>query len=438
MVVTALRQASSSPRTVALEALLRVEAGAWSNLVVPGLLHHSRLTLSQRASVTELVYGSLRLQGAADAAVAPWSRRPLRELEPLVRAALRLGAFDLLDGTAPHAAVDGAVEAVRRLGHRGQAAYVNAVLRKLAVTPPQWPDPAVDPVGWATTAGSHPEWIVRAAQAQLGTEGMLAFVRANNIIPKVSLRAVAGRASQAGLLAELERAGMVATRGRLSPDCVLLQRGDPRTLACVREGRAVVQDEASAMIAPLLAVPQGLVVDVAAGPGGKAAHAASLGSRVIAVDLHPPRAGLVASTARRIGVAGRVLAVAGDGRRLPLALGTADAVLVDAPCTNLGSLRRRPEARWRHQFEEIERLAPLQGDLLEAAAAIVRPGGSVIYCVCTFTHRETEATVKEVLDRGVPLVPASLPEPLGPGSSRQLWPHVDGGDGLFVAGFVRR
>jgi 16S rRNA (cytosine967-C5)-methyltransferase len=200
----------------------------------------------------------------------------------------------------------------------------------------------------------------------------------------------------------------------------------------------VVQDAASALVAPALgAGPGELALDLAAGPGGKAGHLAALGAGVLAVELHAGRARMVRDTASRLGLE-RLLVVVGDGRRPPVAAGGVDAALVDAPCSNLGTLRRRPEARWRHGPEELERLAALQLELLEAAVAAVRAGGHVLYSVCTWTRAETDGVVDALLARHPELEPAPLPGPgaTGPGAAPvrlQLWPHRHGGDGIFLA-----
>jgi 16S rRNA (cytosine967-C5)-methyltransferase len=299
------------------------------------------------------------------------------------------------------------------------------VLRRLATATPAWPDPERDPVGWATTRGSHPAWMVEEALARLGPGELVALVEADNARPEVSLRATPGRATREALLAELAEAGAQVRPSPLSPDCVVLEHGDPGRLAAVREGRAVVQDAASALVAPAVgAAPGDLVADLAAGPGGKAGHLAALGARVLAVEARRGRARMVAGTARRLEVADRLLTVVGDGRRPPLRPATADAVLVDAPCTNLGSLRRRPEARWRHGPGDIPGLVELQLALLEAAADAARPGGTVLYSVCTWTRAETDGVVAELLARRGDL---RLDQ------ARQLWPHRDGADGMFLA-----
>jgi 16S rRNA (cytosine967-C5)-methyltransferase len=425
---------ASGARDLALAALARVEQGAWANLVLPRLLARSGLPESDRAAVTDLVYGSVRMRGALDHALRPLSRQPLERLEPLVRQGLRLGTYELLfAGTAPHAALNEVVGAVRRAGSRGQAGYVNAVLRRLALDPPAWPDRAADPVGWATSRGSHPRWVVDEALARLGSEEMLDLVEADNVRPQVTLRLTPGRGDREKLLAELAAAGVPARPSPLSPECVVLERGEPAALAAIREGRAVVQDAASALVAPALGAGAGAIaLDLAAGPGGKAGHLAALGASVLAVELHAGRARMVRDTARRLGLEG-LLAVVGDGTRPPIGAGRADAVLVDAPCSNLGTLRRRPEARWRHGPEELERLASLQLELLGAAVAAARPGGHLLYSVCTWTRAETDEVVDTALARYPELEPAPLAGPAGPATRRQFWPHRHGSDGIFIA-----
>jgi 16S rRNA (cytosine967-C5)-methyltransferase len=441
------QRAPAGPRDLALDALARVDQGAWANLVVPRLLASSGLGAGDRAAVTDLVYGSLRMRGAIDHALRPLSRQPLERLEPAVLRGLRLGAYELLfAGTAPHAALNEVVGAVRRGGTAGQGGYVNAVLRQLSRRPPRWPDPSRDPVGWATTRGSHPAWMVELAIDRLGAEEALELVDADNQRPQVTLRVTPGRRTRDELLVELESVGVPARPSPLSPDCVLLEHGEPGALAAIAEGRAVVQDAASALVAPALgAAPGELVLDLGAGPGGKAGHLAALGARVLAVELHPARARMVRELAGRLGLERRLWTVTGDGTRPAVAAGAADAVLIDAPCSNLGSLRRRPEARWRHGPDELERLTALQGALLDAGAEALRPGGHLVYSVCTWTRDETDEVVDAALRRHPELEPApldGLPGATGTAGAtgpaalsdrHQFWPHRDGSDGIFLA-----
>jgi 16S rRNA (cytosine967-C5)-methyltransferase len=440
-------RAPAGPRDLALDALARVDQGAWANLVLPRLLASSGLAVGDRAAVTDLVYGSLRMRGAVDHALRPLSRQPLERLEPAVLRGLRLGAYELLfAGTAPHAALNEVVGAVRRSGTAGQGGYVNAVLRQLSRRPPRWPDPSRDPLGWATTRGSHPAWMVELAIDRLGAEEALELVEADNQRPQVTLRVTPGRRTRDELLVELETVGLAARPSPLSPDCVVLEHGEPGALAAIAEGRAVVQDAASALVAPALgAAPGELVLDLGAGPGGKAGHLAALGARVLAVELHPARARMVRDLAGRLGLEGRLWTVTGDGTRPPVAAGAADAVLIDAPCSNLGSLRRRPEARWRHGPDELERLTALQGALLDAGAEALRPGGHLVYSACTWTRDETDEVVDAALRRHPELEPAplaGLPGATGTagatgpaelGDRHQFWPHRDGSDGIFLA-----
>src|SRR6266536_2016638 len=399
------------------------------------------------AAVTDLVYGSLRMRAAIDHALRPLSRQPLERLEPSVLRGLRLGAYELLfAGTAPHAALNEVVGAVRRGGTAGQSGYVNAVLRQLARRPPRWPDRARDPLGWATTRGSHPAWVVEEAIARLGPEEALALVEADNQRPQVTLRATPGRGGRDELLAELEAAGVPARPSPLSPDCVLLEHGEPGALAAIAEGRAVVQDAASALVAPALgAAPGELVLDLGAGPGGKAGHLAALGARVLAVELHPGRARMVRDLSRRLGVDARLWTVAGDGTRPPIGHGRADAAMVDAPCSNLGSLRRRPEARWRHTPEEIERLTALQSALLDAALerhpelepaaltalaeleeAAAAGGRAAMRGPSDASGRASAGVSATVTGISAAAGSAASAEPVPTGARRQFWPHRHG------------
>ncbi|MBA5225070.1 MULTISPECIES: RsmB/NOP family class I SAM-dependent RNA methyltransferase [Streptomyces] len=443
-------------RFLAFEALRAVdERDAYANLVLPPLLRKAReqdgFDGRDAALATELVYGTLRRQGTYDAILAACVDRPLREVDPPVLDVLSLGAHQLLGTRIPtHAAVSASVELARVVLGDGRAKFVNAVLRKVArhdldgwleqVAPPYDDDPEEH----LAVVHSHPRWIVSALWDSLGggRAGIEDLLEADNERPEVTLVARPGRATAEELLRE-----PAAEPGRWSPYAVrLTEGGEPGAVEAVREGRAGVQDEGSQLVA--LALANAPVegrderwLDGCAGPGGKAALLAALaaerGAALVAAEKQPHRAGLVARALH--GNPGPYQVVTVDGTRPAWRPGTFDRVLVDVPCTGLGALRRRPEARWRRRPEDLDGFAPLQRGLLEMALRSVRVGGVVGYATCSPHLAETRAVVTDVLKRqpgfeqldARPLLPGvSL---LGEGPDVQLWPHLHGTDAMYLA-----
>jgi 16S rRNA (cytosine967-C5)-methyltransferase len=430
---------------VAIEALVRVEGGAYSNLVLPGLLRASGLDSRDRALVTDLVYGTLRQQGQADYLLAMTSHRPLPELDPPVRAALRLGAYQLLAGTAPHAAVSATVGALAGwstpMSARRAASYANAVLRRVAALGPAWPWPTGEDPDALAVRTSHPRWIVELLRRDVPAE-VGAILASANTPPAVTLRPNPLRTTAEALAAELAdgpgAAGVQVEPGRLVPEALLVRGlGDLARLPAVAEGRATPQDQASQAVAAAVgARPGETILDLAAAPGGKAtALAEAMGDDglVVAADLRPGRAGRVRDAALRLGL-GSVQTLVADGRHPPLAGGGFDRVLLDAPCSGLGVLRRRPEARWRLDPADIDRLAALQRELLTAAVAQLRPGGLLAYCVCTLTREETLDIDEWAAGAFPSLTPAFAPgQPWRPhGRGALLLPSDAGTDGMFL------
>ncbi len=427
----------ASARALAVKALVRVEAGAYSNLVLPGLLRASSLSARDRAFATDLVYGTLRQRGRVDHLLARVSDRPLDRLDPPVRAALRLGAYQLLSGVPPHAAVGATVGALSGAAGRGRA-YANAVLRKVATLGPDWPWPKGDADEVLAVRTSHPAWIVGRLRRDLGEAAALATLEAANAVPAVTLRANPLRTTPSALAAELRAAGVEVERGRLVPDALLVKGiGDPARLQAVLEGRATPQDQASQAVAAALGAAAGEdVLDMAAAPGGKATALAELmgdAGRVLAADLRPGRAALVDRAVRRLGLAS-VHTLVADGRNLPVSAGRFDRVLLDAPCSGLGVLRRRPEARWTLEPADIDVLAGLQRELFRAAVDAVRPGGLLAYCVCTLTPEETldvDAWAAQEFPEFVAVDPPGPPwRPHGRGAL--LLPGDAGTDGMYL------
>jgi 16S rRNA (cytosine967-C5)-methyltransferase len=423
-----------SSRQTAFAALLRVEGGAYSNVVLPAMLRDSGLDPRDRAFATELVYGTLRQQRALDYLLGLSADRPLQELDTPTRVALRLGAYQLTRDVPAHAAV-GETVAIAPRKARG---YVNAVLRAVAGVGPNWPWPGGESVAALAVRLSYPDWIVEALVAQYGFADARASLEVANEPPPVALRVNPGRASVQAVADELRAAGVEVTPGTLG-DGALLARGigDPARLPAVAEGRATPQDEASQAVATVLdPQPGDTVVDVAAAPGGKStAIAERVGAqgRVVACDVHPGRIRLVASARDRLRLDG-VLPVVADGRALPIPPACADRALVDAPCSGLGVLRRRAELRWRIRPGDLPGLVALQRDLLRDAARVVRPGGVVVYSVCTLTAEETMG-VDAWAERELPQLVAE-PPPGAPwrarGRGAVLLPHDAGTDGMYV------
>jgi len=349
-------------RRLALEVLGRIErGGAYANLALRAALDRCDLDRRDRAFVTDLVYGTTRMRRACDHLI---DRFLHDDIQPEVRTVLRLGAYQLhWAGVPPHAAVSATVAVAPR---RVQG-LCNAVLRRVADYQPTWPGPAVEL--------SVPDWLIDRLVADLGLDDALAALAAMN---------------------------------RPAP-------------AVVRDD-GYYQDRASQLVADLTGeglVPGGRVLDLCAAPGGKATALAAAGASVVAADLRPARLGLVAQNADRLGHA--VALVAGDGRAPPFRPGSFDRVLVDAPCSGLGVLRRRADARWRGGEADLADLALLQADLLVGAAALVRPGGQLVYSVCTMTEAETAGVDRRFREAE----PRAEPEPVG----RPWRPHGDHGSG---------
>lgn len=437
-------------RQAALDLLRAVRTeDSYANLALPTLLSERQITGRDAAFATELAYGTLRWRGWYDAIIDACVARQADDVELAVRDVLRLGVHQLLAMRVPvHAAIDSSVNLARRNGNpgsaRGRGGFVNAVLRRVSErTADEWAQHLHadgDDVQALSVRWSHPEWVVRAFGEALGArrDEVPALLSADNIPARPSLVARPGRISVEDLLA---LPGVEP--GSWSPYAARLTSGASESLPPVFDGRAGVQDEGSQLVA--LALARATVdgadeawLDLCAGPGGKAALLAGLATEraahLTAVELHPHRAGLV-----RKAVGDDVDVLVGDATTAPWGQRQFDRVLLDAPCTGLGALRRRPEARWRRTPADLASLGPLQRSLLNAAADATRPGGVIAYITCSPHLAETEFVVSDVRKRRDDLVVedahALLPEisDAGEGPFVQLWPHRHGTDAMFLA-----
>ena len=440
-------------RRVAFEVIRAVtESDAYANLLLPVKLDRAGLSGPDAALATELTYGTLRQQGFYDRVIENAAGRPIDKIDPPILDVLRLAVHQLLSmRVAPHAAVDEAVTQARSVGSRSATGFVNGVLRTITrTTPSEWRERII---GNQKTEDdrlaaefSHPVWIVRAFRQALaadGREGELeALLAADNVAPRVTLTALPGLATTDELVG--------AEPGRLSPVSAISAGGDPARWKAVKTGRARVQDEGSQLAALALSrarpiVPGERWLDLCAGPGGKAAllaaEALAGGATLVANEVSATRAGLVRNALAVFEDPPQVLEE--DGRELGHRLaGTLDRVLLDAPCTGLGALRRRPEARWRKQPGDIPELTALQLELLAAAVAALKPGGILAYVTCSPHVAETRVAVAcairdyKLTMLNTPAVIssiASLDADVRGTESAQLWPHAHGTDAMFIA-----
>ncbi len=453
---------SGNPRRAAYQVLAAVEnREAYANLLLPKLLADRDITGRDAALATELAYGTLRGQGTYDAVLAACSDRPLDQLDPPVRLVLRLGAHQLLaTRIGAHAAVATSVDLAKQVVGPRVSGYVNAVLRRVATRDlDAWleivaPDQATDADGNLAVRYGYPRWIVAAYRAALGDAAeaeLEAALAEGNARPKVTMATFPGGQDRDQVMPD------GAEPGRWSPYAFTLDSGNPAGL--IASGRAAVQDEASqlaaialtrAALAPTADRAAGgeRWLDMCAGPGGKSrllhglAATGTAPASLIAAELHPHRAALVKETllvAGRRGAPAEVIVA--DGTRPPWPEGAFDRVLVDAPCSGLGALRRRPEARWRKAESDLPALAELQRALLRSALAAVRPGGVVAYVTCSPVAAETSDVVNAVVgaDPDVQVVDASAILADVPGTRSagplfaQLWPHRHGTDAIFIA-----
>jgi len=365
---------TTNARRIAYDLLRRIDdGGAYANLVTPAALASSDLSDADRRLVTDLVYGTTRMRRACDAAVDRFVADPP---DPATRTLLRLGVYQLVfAGIPPHAAVSETVG----LAPRRVRGFVNAVLRRVAASQPVWPSEA--------SRLSYPDWIVERIMSDVGdADGRAALERMNQAPP--------------------------------------VERRDD----------GYVQDRASQWVGAAVEGTAGeRVLDMCAAPGGKATAIAASGARVVAADVRAGRAGLIRQAIERTGTS--VDVVVADGAAAPFAPETFDAVLLDAPCSGLGALRRRPDARWRITEADLADLVVLQRGLLASAAALVRPGGRLVYSVCTLTAEES-------VDHGCPdgFVPDTR-RPEGSwrpyGTGWRVLPHDDDTDGMILLRYRR-
>jgi len=450
-----LADAGRDARALAWEVLRRVEeTDAFADVLLGHRLESSRLERRDQGFATQLVYGTLAWRGYLDCAIASFAGRPADSLEPAVRTLLELALFQILqlERVPAYAAVNSAVDLAK--SHRGGRAtgLVNAVLRRAAregvagvALPPRDDLPAHLAARW-----SHPRWLVERWLAELGEEETEALLRANNAPAPTVLRVNRRLASRDDCLAALRAEGNEVEASEAAPDAIRFEGGGATALPQFRSGTVSLQSEASQLVTLLLDPRPGeSLLDACAGSGGKALQAAELQDdrgRIVAVDLHRHALARLRDETGRLGLAS-IAAVRADATHLPLRAEVRfDRVLLDAPCSGLGTLRQHPEIRWRRRPQDVAASGRLQRGLLAAALERVRPGGVLVYAVCTTMRAENEEVVADVLQGRADVLRQDARDVLsgaaatfvdGAGALRTQ-PHRRGLDGFYAVRLLRR
>jgi 16S rRNA (cytosine967-C5)-methyltransferase len=442
-------------REVALEALYRITSeGAWSSVVLRRLLQRARLMPVDEALATELTLGTLRHRAEVDWALSRCTRAALDTLPARILAVLRLGAYQILftSRIPASAAVWEAVELAKRVGHAGTARLVNAVLRRLSASPPEIPDDGGTVDGIALRY-SHPAWLVARWVERFGVDETRALCEANNRTPPSTIRVNTLAGAPDDVVPRLSGIGLETAPSALAPECRRITGGSREARQRAYDlGWVTPQDEGSMLVARLVSpAPGETVIDACAAPGGKTTHLAALmhnRGRIVACDVRPEKLAVVSRQCARCGVTiveTRDLDAARLGTMYP---GAADRVLVDAPCSGLGVVRRRPEIKWRLRPDDLPDLVSGQRRLLLGAAGAARPGGVLVYSVCTFEPEEGPELAAAFLAERPDFAPLAISgwPPTGEAGDRVafagrgaafLYPHRADTDGFFVAAFRR-
>lgn len=422
-----------------------------------GMFAHKALTVAavgktgekaSRGAATEMSFGSIRRLISLDRAISQASGRAIEAVDPLLADILRIAVYQLLymRKEASYAVVDSAVEQAKRLIGKGASGFANAVLRKVAAAgfALELPDPGSDPAAWLSVAESHPLWIVEDWTERFGMEAATGMCRYDNETPPAFVRVNSMKLTRDELIDRLAEKGSRPAPGGISPYAVKLPSWDSVASGdAFEEGLYSVQDQSSMLVAEMLAPKPGeFVIDMCAAPGGKTCHAAELaqdGARVLACDSNAKRLDLVGQNARRLSLKSVETMTADASKLHEKFAGKADAVMADVPCSGLGVLSRRPDARWRKDPSQTEEFAKISSSILDSAAQCLRPGGRLVFSTCTVSERENEKQLEDFLSRHHDFSPVPLKrlETLGisgEGSGyAQLLQGIHESDGFFIA-----
>lgn len=447
-------------RDMALELLYAVlEEGAYSNIALNRVLEKYQPEKIDRGFITELAYGTLRTLNTLDWVLARFLKQPIGKLPAWIRNILRMGVYQILymAKVPDSAACNESVNLAKNHGHAGTVKLVNGVLRNVVRSRDQiaYPDIDKDPVQSISLRYSHPEWLVARWVEEFGASDAEKLCQANNEIPPNAVRTNTLKTSRAELQKDLAGEGIDSREGSFAPETLVIDGfKSVGAIAAHRTGLFMVQDEGSTLVGHAVnPVPGSLVIDACSAPGGKSTHLAQLmknQGRIISCDIHSHKMKLIEENAARLGITIIEPVVMNAAELDRHCREKADYILVDAPCSGLGVLRRRPEIRWRKQPKEITELHRLQLQILLSAAKCLKDGGIMVYSTCTVTHEENIDVINEFLqqcgDFQLDSLVGHLPEGLRqmPGTETltkgyiQFFPHVHGTDGFFIARLKKR
>lgn len=446
----------NDPRYLAFDLLQRIEEGAFSDLALDGVLQREQgMDPRDRGLLTELVYGSLRLQARLDYALNQISSQPMTRVESRVRILLRLGAYQLLqlDRVPTRAAVHTTVELAKAVKLDRASGFINGVLRNLDRKRDEirWPTLEAKPLDYLMHWLSVPRWLSKRWIRELGAEEAAELGEVLLVPAPLSVRVNTLKTGVEKACAQLEETGLQVRGAVYAPEGLIIDGAAPGSLPGESEGEIQRQDQASILMAHLLgARPGEQILDTCAAPGSKTLHLCALTenqAQVTAVDVIPRRAELIRSAGIRLGAENLTVHVADMTRPPSFAEKESfDRILVDAPCSGMGVLRRNPETRWRRFVSDIEGLVQLQRGILTQAVRLLKPGGTLLYSTCTPTVEETDENVAWLLETfpelGLQPLQDQVPEAWLPLIEKtgvfRSWPHRhDGMDGFFAARFIR-
>lgn len=433
-------------RLAAFQILRRVEEGAYASVLLAN--PPTGLDPADRALSHELVLGVLRQQLFLDRLIEHYANRKVSDLDQPVTIALRLGLYQLrfLSRIPPSAAVNESVNLTRVARLRSAEGLVNAVLRRATREPEFDPLELIsDSVERLSVETSHPRWLLERWIALHGISFTSELARSNNRLPPIAFRVVRNRASETEVVAQLQRSESKITSSKIVDGGWRIEATRDQLLSLMREGKVYLQDEASQLVATVVRPQPGEhILDLCAAPGSKTTLLSDIvegQAIIIACDRHQSRLHMISATSRLQGLSGIDCLVADGLNQLPFEAPSFDAVLVDAPCSGTGTLRRNPEIRWRITPADLIDLPVRQGKLLENAANVLKPGGRLIYSTCSLEPEENEEVVESFLSRRSEFerIRSSMKAELVTGSGDiRTWPNVHGTDGFFIAVLRRR